>query len=363
MDGNRELFPAVHLPISVANLLRSQLALGLLLLSADALGAPSTNGPVAVNLNIPSFNLRATNTWRLNAPGGIRMDSSGLMALPDGRILTVNDRDGTVYSMRPDPAKITADLTREPTIFSREALSRFAYRKHGHYDGEGLGRDALGRIYMCEEADRWILRCDPGTGAVELLEIDWSPAAQWFGSNRNASFEGIAIDGDRLWVANERQKGRIILVDLPTLKVADSFQAQPIGSQSDDVHYSDLCFFDGALWVLCRDSFCILKVDPITHATLVQLNYRNLERSAADAYAQPFNLGFAEGLIVDQNSVWIVVDNNGFPRVAALNDRRPTLWRCPRPDLASDQQGRVAKIPHQGEGGKMPPLNTPSISR
>ncbi len=346
----------------MANLLRSSPALWLVLLSATAFGAPTTNGPAAVNLNIPSYNLRATNTWRLNAPGGIRMDSSGLLSLPDGRILTVNDRDGAVYSMRPDPAKVTADLTSEPTLFSRDALSPFANRKHGHYDGEGLGRDALGRIYMCEEADRWILRCDPGTGAVELLEIDWSPVAQWFSSNRNASFEGIAIDGDRLWVANERRKGRIILVDLPTLKVVDSFQAQPIGSQSDDVHYSDLCFFDGALWVLCRDSFCVLKVDPTTHSTLVQFNCRSLERSAEDAYAQPFNLGFAEGLSVDRTSIWIVVDNNGFPRVAALNDRRPTLWRCLRPDLALDQQGRAAETTLQGVGST-PPLNDKPGSR
>jgi len=333
----------------VAKYLPHPIALWILFWFAPVTGEPSPHQPAAVHWNIPSYNLRATNTWRLNAPDGIRMDSSGLLSLPDGRILTINDRDGAIYSMKPDPAKDSADLTMEPTLFSRDALSRFQNRKHGHYDGEGLSRDARGRIYMCEEADRWILRCEPGTGAVEILEIDWSPVAQWFGSNRNASIEGIAVDGDRLWVANERQKGRIILIDLPTLKVIDSFQALPIGSQSDDVHYSDLCFFDDALWVLCRDSFCILKVDPSTHDTLVQYNYRSLERSTSDAYAQPFNLGFAEGLIVDDTSFWIVVDNNGFPRVAALHDRRPTLWRCLRPDRTSNQHDRGVNPLTRGE--------------
>ncbi len=355
MNRNVEVPPSGLFPIVVPHSLAFHSTLWLLLLSTTALAAPATNEPPAIHWNIPSFNLRATNIWRLNAPGDIRMDSSGLAQLPDGRILVVNDRDGAIYSMRPDPGQSTADLKPEPALFSREALNHFKDRKHGHYDGEGLCRDSLGRIYLCEEADRWILRCDPTTGAVELLEIDWSPVARWFSTNRNASFEGLAIHGDRLWVANERLKGRIIVVDLPTLKVVDSFQAFPVGSQSEDVHYSDLCYFDGALWVLCRDSFCILKVDPDTHATLVQYNYRALERSYNDAYAQPFNLGFAEGLIVDETSIWIVVDNNGFPRVAALHDRRPTLWRCPRPDLAPRQQGRGTGTTTREEAISMPP--------
>lgn len=261
------------------------------------------------------------------------MDSSGLLRLPDGSFLTINDKDGAVYSMRPDTNRSDVDLTLATNLFSPAALHQFAALKHGHYDGEGLGRDGQGWIYMCEESDRWILRCDPSTGKVERLNIDWSPVTQFFSTDLNASFEGIAIDGNRLWVANERNVGRIILVDLTTLKVVEWFQALPWRRFSNDVHYSDLCFFKGDLWVLCRDSFCVVRMNPNNHQMLGHYDYRDLERSPNQVYAQPTAFGFTEGLSVDDEWIWLVVDNNGFPRVAALNDSRSTLWRCRRPDI------------------------------
>ena len=81
-----------------------------------------------------------------------------------------------------------------------------------------MTEDDLGRIYLCEEANRWILRWDPRTKTVERLDIDWTPVEKYFSSDRNAAWEGIAIHGQTLYVANERKKGRIIAVDLNTLE-------------------------------------------------------------------------------------------------------------------------------------------------
>ncbi len=50
-----------------------------------------------------------------------------------------------------------------------------------------------------------------------------------------------------------------------------------------------------------------------------------------DAEEIPF---YVEGLLVEADQLWLMVDNNEFPRVADKNDRRPQLWRCPRPDLS-----------------------------
>ncbi len=283
--------------------------------------------------NVRTLYLKADHVWQLDAPDDIRMDSSGLLRLPDGSMLVINDRDGAVYSLRPELNRRTVNLSLATNLFSPTELARFEGRKHGRYDGEGLAIDARGRIYFCEETDRWIMRCEPKTGAVELLEIDWSSVSHWFSTDKNASFEGIAIDGNRLWVANERNIGRIILVDLASLKVVEDFQVAPVGNSDEDIHYSDLCFFDGFLWVLCRENFMVLKVNPKSHETVGQYNYRAIERSTPNVYAQPFNVGFMEGLSVDATSIWLVADNNGFPRVSALNDRRSTLWRCPRPDV------------------------------
>ena len=48
----------------------------------------------------------------------------------------------------------------------------------------------------------------------EVLPIDWTSVKRFFDSkDSNASFEGVAVGGDTLYVANERQLGQIITVD------------------------------------------------------------------------------------------------------------------------------------------------------
>lgn len=252
--------------------------------------------------------------------------------MPDGQLLTVNDKDGAVFSIHFGASPPEARLVLETNLFAPSELALFATKRRGHYDSEGLARDEAGRIYLCEETYRWILRCEPKAGAVELLNIDWGKARAFFSENRNASFEGIAIHGDRLYVANEREIGRILVVDLRTLKLVDDFQALPLGIKSGDIHYSDLSWFDDSLWVLCRENRCVLRVDVKSHDTLAQFDYGNIELAFENRYAQPYPFGFVEGLAVDANWIWLVVDNNGFTRVVALNDWRPTLWRCRRPD-------------------------------
>lgn len=277
------------------------------------------------------FNLKAAQTWHLDLPGKGRFDASALLLRPDGTLLTVNDKVTGLFEIR-FATNGTALLAPLPEALTAAQLAPFAAEKFGAYDCEGLAQDSEGRIYVSEEANRWILRYDPKLNTVERLAIDWAPVRKWFSSDRNASFEGIAVGGDQIYVANEREIGRIIVVDLPTLKVTGSFQVTPIGLPARDVHYSDLSWFDGELWVLCRESRCVLRVNPTTHKVLAQFDYLDLETSPENAYAHPYPYGFVEGLAVDAQNIWLCVDNNGFPRVADKKDRRPTLWRCPRPD-------------------------------
>ena len=294
--------------------------------TADA--APLKSGKTASTT--PRYTLKAERTWHLELPGGARFDASALLLWPDGSLLTVNDKTPGVWRIELGEGghatlKSTGWLT-------AQRLAPMAAEKTAPWDCEGLARDDAGRIYVCEENDRWIVRQDPVSGKVERLPIDWSPVKRWFGSDRNASFEGIAVGGETLYVANEREIGRIIEVDLATAQVRGSFQISPIGVTARDVHYTDLCWAEGSLWVLCRESRCVLRVDPARRVVQAQYDYLELETSKANAYAHPYPYGFVEGLAVDKDSIWLCVDNNGFPRVADRNDHRPTLWRCPRPD-------------------------------
>ena len=290
-------------------------------------------GPVnaAPRVKTARYTLTAAQTWQPNPPGRNRFDASALLLQPDGSLLTVNDKAPGLFQIE-FATNGTAALVALPVAFTPAQLAALAPKKTGPYDCEGLARDGRGRIYVSEESERWILRFDPATGTVERLAIDWKPVQQWFSADRNASFEGVAVGGDTLYVANEREIGRIITVDLHTLKVTGSFQVTPIGLPARDVHYSDLSWFDGELWVLCRESRCVLRVDPARQKVLAQFDYLELETSPANAYSHPYPYGFVEGLAVDAKNIWLIVDNNGFPRVADSKDRRPTLWRCERPD-------------------------------
>lgn len=275
--------------------------------------------------------LTPDRTWQINLPKGERFDTSALLELPGGDLLTLNDRGADLFRIRlgdgPD-----AELVPWKEPFASRLLQPFAKEKLGRYDCEGVARDDQDRIYVCEEANRWILRWDPRADRVERLPIDWMPVQRYFHpTDRNASFEGVAVGGNRLYIANERQRGRIVVVDLASLQVIDSFAPQPRHGWGLDRHYSDLAWFRGRLYVLLRDKRSILEVDPSSHRVLAEFPFGAMERARDAAYFSPYPTGAMEGLAVDENYFWLVTDNNGCGRKAHPKDIRPTLFRCPRP--------------------------------
>lgn len=314
------------------------LFLGALVLQGFAAGTGETpkSSTTEVQESWPQYTLQAEAWWLLNTPGNRRFDASALLRLPNGDFWTVNDQAAGVYRIAFHPDAPAADLIQVPEILTpaHQAALLQSPRPGLRLDCEGLARDAQGRIYLCEEARRWILRWDPATGAMTRLEIDWTPVRRHFHPiDFNASFEGIAIDGQRLYVANERQAGRLIVVDLERLAVVDDFVVVPADSLEPDAHYTDLCWAEGSLWVLLRDVRRVLRVDPVRRQVQAEFDFGAVETRAAVAYGTFFAPGFMEGLWVDATHLWLLSDNNGVGRRADSKDTRPTLFRCPRPDL------------------------------
>lgn len=279
----------------------------------------------------PKYRLLPAQTTALNLPGGIRFDASGLLLLSSGEMLTMrNNHDSLLYRIDYLPGGKEADLVPFNDCFSTDKLDALAGDKHT-FDCEGIAMDEQGRVYMCEERRRWILRCDPRTGNTERLPIDWSRVKEYFSPvDSNASFEGIAIGKGKLYVANERSSAIIIVVDLASLRVKGHFVVQPTKASFFGLHYSDLCWFDDKLWVLCRQHRVVLQVDPDTHHVLAEYDFGNLEDSLG--YRTGLPVGIMEGLVVTSDSIWLLTDNNGDPRGRTGNDARPTLVRCTRPD-------------------------------
>ena len=300
------------------------------LLTGCATARPKAKAPAPW----PRYALEAAQIRQLNLPNGERFDASGLCFAPNGDLLTVSDRGPSVYRIEFIADTNAADVVKLPDCFTPEQLAPFSAEKTGRYDCEGVAADELGRLYLCEEENRWILRWDPLSRRVERLKIDWSPVQKYFSpTDHNASFEGITIGGGRLYVANEREQGRIIVVDLRTLKVTDDFEVRSSVVSFWGPHYSDLCWFRGELFVLMREDHVILRIEPRSHRVLAEYDFRALEFAPENKYrlVLPF-VGVMEGLAVDDHDFWLVTDNNGLGRARYPRDTRPTLFRCPRPD-------------------------------
>lgn len=275
--------------------------------------------------------LRADRVWLLDPPGGRRFDASGLVRLPTGDLLVISDRGPQVYRVRLTPDAASAGLELVPNCFTPAQLAT-AGVGGGRLDCEGLATDPEGRLYLCEESRRLVLRCDPARGVVERLPIDWAPVARFFSkTDDNASFEGIAVGDGRLYLANERSQAVILRLDLATLRIEDSFVARPAHLGLGPLHYSDLSWYDGALFVLLRHQRAILEVDPATLHVRAEYSYAAIENAPEWVYRRHYPTGVMEGLAVDADAFWLVTDNNGEPRQNHPGDRRPILIRCPRP--------------------------------
>jgi hypothetical protein len=273
--------------------------------------------------------LKAEQTWQLSVPRDERFDASGL-AWWKGKLLTINDRDSELSEII-FGTNNTAQL-KLTTFFPHASVAKIAIKPEPRYDCEGIAVDPEGAIYISEESQRSIFKTTSG-GRVERLKIDWSPVKQYFSRDSNASFEGVAIGPSKIYVANERDAARIIIVDRATLKVEESFFVDSDAFAFGGPHYSDLSFFGDHLFILDRNHRCVMEVDPVTKRVLAEHAFGQMEVAEEVAYRTAYPTGTMEGLAVDETSFWLVTDNNGFGRIKYPRDARPTLFRCVRTKL------------------------------
>lgn len=265
----------------------------------------------------------------MEAPAVNRFEASGLTFSSNKELLVVRDKETALY--RIDFKDEHVAKLEKTKIFAADHMEQFRKSKSQDFDFEGLARDEQGRIYVCEEDRRGVFRWDPSTKSVEQLPIDWTPVKKYFSEDRNASFEGIAVGDGKLWLANERDRARIIEVDLQSLKVVSDFGPLPT-HWAIVLHYSDLCWFKGRLFVLLRHHRLILEINPENHDVLAEYNYASMEDAPQHEYRKNFPTGVMEGLTVDDEFFWLVTDNNGLARMQDASDHRPTLFKCKRPE-------------------------------
>jgi hypothetical protein len=286
---------------------------------------------------------------------GMRGGNLSGLALCNGTLWTVSDRDddllykldttGHVWQAVGVPLAVppVPDAGFPLGLRSRQWAASLV--RGGDLDFEGVSCDAAGNHYIVSEAHAAVLQV-PLDGEPNWLRIDPSMIRQARASGMllhfNALFEGLAVSpaGDRLWLAAERERRGLLLVNRQqstwtcgatcVLLSEAGTELQPEQfPQAREVSrdFSDLALFDGKLFTLERNAYRICRRDSQT---------AQVERCwsfAADAlvdsrrYSQPY--GLAEALVIDAEGAWIGVDNNGGTR--ADGEDRPIVWRFAAP--------------------------------
>jgi hypothetical protein len=278
---------------------------------------------------------------------------SGLASC-NGVLWTVSDRDDAILYRLDTSAtvwKAEANALVVPPVPNgglsltlRSMAEASTLVRGGNLDFEGVTCDAAGNRYLVSEGHATVLKV-PVDGAPSWLKLPASAVrearAKGLLQKFNAIFEGIAIspDGDRLWLAAEREKRGLLVVHQERgawsckggcvmLSEGGNVTMPPqMGSRTVNKDFADLSLFEGKLFTLERAAYQICRRDLATAAVERCWSFANDALVPEKVYPQKF--GLAEALVIDADGAWIGVDNNFGAR--ADGEARPIVWRFAAP--------------------------------
>jgi len=261
----------------------------------------------------------------LPVEGGANFQPSGLY-LSSGRLLVVSDKH--------DDAVFELSLERDSAV--ARPFRRFQAPGGEALDLEGVAGGEDGSLLLASEAQ------------FRVLAVSASGQATWFTSSlekvgqreglfqkRNAGLEGVARIGKQVVIAAEREpRGLLEVADgsgepVVAYRLPSAACRGPVG-RTDDL--TDLSVSDGELYALQRNAHFVVRM------TRSEGRFREAGRwSYARAENDPRyryrdrTFGLAEGLALDEQHVYVVLDNNDEPRESRKDDRRGMLFVFKRP--------------------------------
>jgi len=272
---------------------------------------------------------------------GAPVEPSGL-TFHEGFLYTVSDEHDTSMfrlAMTVDTHVAEADLTlvELPLQFSPGAETK-------GMDFEGIAADGEGGFYLLSEQYARVLH----TTLEDLILHPVGPELLEAGREHglftagNAGLEGIALDGSVLLLCSERRPRAIVEFSLsspddPILAVHSSIQTFSKFSEGTDEDFAGIFAEEGAVYVLERNAYAVCKlkrsagqyrpVASVSYADVIDrhgLRYERKQRETVD-------YGRGEGLAMDAERIYIVLDNNGRSLKADPEDARARLLVLRRP--------------------------------
>jgi hypothetical protein len=208
-------------------------------------------------------------------------------------------------------------------------------------DFEGITADADDNFFLASEARSRILKVPASNGKAFWIPPDFGKAAQDAGLLivHNAGVEGICLtDESTFLLCAERQLRGFIEINPstgPAKTVAYASEQSlfpfPEGISRD---FSGLCFYKNAAYVLERNAYTVsrLERDADNHLTVsAGWSFKHVETLSDFRYTD-MTYGKSEGLCVDEDYIYVILDNNSLPLAENPDDRRPLLLVFEKPD-------------------------------
>jgi hypothetical protein len=307
---------------------RTAIALGSLTGTTSCQKAPDHSLPVARCTPPASpFELELERALPIEADGNFQ--PSGLL-MWQGRLLTVSDKhDRTVFMLALGRAEARAS-----------PLVRFEAPAAGarKLDWEGLALDNDGSFLLASEGHYRVLT------VTRTGESDWRTASLEEAGRRaglfrapNAGLEGLAAlpNGELLLAAERHPRGLLQAAGTPPhhatrVWLMERGSCRPAPGRSFD--FSDLTTFEGSVYALERNAHLVVQLRRHADGYVMPRvwSFGATENDPRFAY-QDRTFGLAEGLAIDREHVFVVLDNNGDQRAADRADRRPLLFVFRRP--------------------------------
>ncbi len=313
----------------------------LLVLLVSGCMAPGGGTSATSGGDIPRYEGDLIISFPIEGEFGAPVEPSGL-TFYDGFLYTVSDEhDDLAFKLM-----MTVDEHAGPADLKLVGIPlKYApgARQKG-MDFEGVASDGHGGFYVLSEEYARVYHMtlrDPTLRPVTPSLVSRGKELGLFREG-SAGFEGIACDGREMMLCAERQPRAIVEFPLPDaadprLHVQDDVLTHSAFPKGADEDFAGLFSENGVLYVLERNAYAVCRLRKVNGRYVADaalsygraidangLRYQRKEREKID-------FGRGEGLALDSERVYVVLDNNGRPLKSDPNDARARLLVLRRP--------------------------------
>lgn len=253
-----------------------------------------------------------------------RVQPSGL-CMVSGELYAVSDKHDWIYKLKIQPTRV--DMIPHLMI-DKPALGV------SELDLEGITSDLKGNFFLASERHSRLIRVNARNTSWVEGDVDQVARASGLLNKQNAGFEGVTfIPPKQFLIAVEREPRGLLLLTLndqlnkvieivPQVMEETNFTI-PAQRSAD---FSGLSFYNQKIYALTRNADLVnvldKKIEGFTEGE--SWSYRDIVLMPENMY-EDMRYGHAEGLVVNENYIYVLLDNNYSSKLNDPDDARPLL--------------------------------------